>query len=142
MRSVAFRPAGWDTAAATAGNGTVLASRKVSTSLDLSPLSFDVRSMMRRASIAADERHDAFGCVVTRWLGYSRADGREPHCPGVVCVGCFFWRTFSHVTRSKHVGGAGRPRICNKFYFFETAFPGRIYIPPPSRPSVWGHRLC
>ena len=110
MRSVAFRPAGWDTAAATAGNGTVLASRKVSTSLDLSPLSFDVRSMMRRASIAADERHDAFGCVVTRWLGYSRADGREPHCPG---VGCFFWRTFSHVTRSKHVGGgrAGRGSV-------------------------------
>ena len=108
MRSVAFRPAGWDTAAATAGNGTVLASRKVSTSLDLSPLSFDVRSMMRRASFAADERHDAFGCVVTRWLGYSRADGRDAD------TGLFFLAyTFSHVTRSKHVGGAGRPRICN-----------------------------
>ena len=113
MRSVAFRPAGWDTAAATAGNGTVLASRKVSTSLDLSPLSFDVRSMMRRASIAADERHDAFGCVVTRWLGYSRADGREPHCPGVVCVGCFFWRTFSHVTSAQNTWGgrAGRGSV-------------------------------
>eukprot|EP00966_Prymnesium_polylepis_P147281 3401925-Prymnesium_polylepis.1 len=25
--------------------------------------------MMRRASIAAVARHDAFGCVLTRWLG-------------------------------------------------------------------------
>ena len=129
--------------------------------------------MKRYTSIAAVARHDAFGCVQTRWLGYSRGDGRERHCtgftegehfarpftslfrcaiddatridrsrraarcvrlcgyplaglqpcrrpgtilcPGVVCVGCFFWRTFSHVTRSKHVGGAGRPRICNIF---------------------------
>ena len=109
MRSVAFRPAGWDTAAATAGNGTVLASQKVSTSLDLSPLSFDVRSMMRRASIAADERHDAFGCVVTRWLGYSRADGREPHCPGVVSrlCGLFFLAYFLSCHPLKTRGGGG-----------------------------------
>eukprot|EP00966_Prymnesium_polylepis_P162071 3745447-Prymnesium_polylepis.1 len=32
---------------------------------------------MRRASIAAVARHDAFGCVLTRWLGSSRADDRE-----------------------------------------------------------------
>ena len=74
MRSVVWLPAGWATAAPTAGNGTVLVSRKVSTSLDLSPLSFDARSMMRRASNAAVARHDAFGCVLTRWLGYSSAE--------------------------------------------------------------------
>eukprot|EP00966_Prymnesium_polylepis_P012897 296971-Prymnesium_polylepis.1 len=32
---------------------------------------------MRRASIAAVARHDALGCVLTRWLGSSRADDRE-----------------------------------------------------------------
>ena len=63
--------------------------------------------MMRRASIAADERHDAFGCVVTRWLGYSRADGREPHCPGVVCVGCFFLAYFLSCLPLKTRGGGG-----------------------------------
>ena len=123
--------------------------------------------MKRYTSIAAVARHDAFGCLQTRWLGYSRGDGRERHCTGFTegehfarpftslfrcaiddatridrsrratsgtmlgCVvtrwlgysradgrdadtGLFFLAyTFSHVTRSKHVGGAGRPRICN-----------------------------
>ena len=63
MRSVVWLPAGWATAAPTAGNHTV-------------PASFV-------------------------WA-------------------VFFWRTFSRVTRSKHVGGAGRPRICNSLPFLLT----------------------
>ena len=49
-------------------------------------------------SIAADERHDAFGCVVTRWLGYSRADGRERHCTGFT-EGEHFARPFTSLFR-------------------------------------------
>ena len=75
--------------------------------------------MMRRASIAAVERHDAFGCVLTRWLRYSRADtaGNRTALAGAFFSFCacwtFFLRSVSHVTHSKYVGGAGRPRICN-----------------------------
>ena len=65
----------------TGGDAPAERSRKVSISLDLSPL-FDARSMKRRALTAAVARDDAFGCVLTCWLGYSRADGRERLCTG------------------------------------------------------------
>ena len=134
--------------------------------------------MKRRALTAAVARDDAFGCVLTCWLGYSRADGRERHCTGFtegehfarpftslfrcaiddatriersrrtarsvrlrvdplaglqlrrdgragtslswsgLCVLDFFLRSVFRVTRSKHVGGAGRPRICNHTSIF------------------------
>eukprot|EP00966_Prymnesium_polylepis_P069552 1616892-Prymnesium_polylepis.1 len=54
--------------------------------------------MMRRASIAAVAWHDAFGCVLTRWLGSSRADKYRENRTG---------HPVSRVTRSKHVGGGG-----------------------------------
>ena len=73
--------------------------------------------MMRRASIAADERHDAFGCVVTRWLGYSRADGREPYCVPASFVWAVFSGVLSLMSPAQNTwGGAGRPRICNLFF--------------------------
>ena len=73
--------------------------------------------MMRRASIAAVERHDAFGCVLTRWLRYSRAD--TAGIPGTaqrtlswgllpfLCVLDFFLRLVSHVNPLKIRGGGG-----------------------------------
>ena len=76
--------------------------------------------MMRRASIAAVERHDAFGCVLTRWLRYSRADTAARDVPGTrtartlswgllpfLCVLDFFLRLVSHVNPLKIRGGGG-----------------------------------
>ena len=81
----------------TGGDSPAKRSRKVSISLDLSPL-FDARSMRRRASIAAVARHHAFGCVLTCWLGYSRADSQEPHCTGLT-EGEHFARPFTSLFR-------------------------------------------
>ena len=77
----------------TGGDSPAERSRKVSISLDLSPL-FDARSMRRRALTAAVARDDAFGCVLTCWLGYSRADSQEPHCTGLT-EGEHFARPFT-----------------------------------------------
>ena len=54
--------------------------------------------MKRYTSIAAVARHDAFGCVQTRWLGYSRGDGREGHCTGLT-EGEHFARPFTSLFR-------------------------------------------
>ena len=94
----------------------------MSTSLDLSPLSFALRSMMRRASIAAVEGHDAFGCILTRWLRYSRADkaGNRTVLAGAFFSFCacwtFFLRSVSHAHRTrqklkinKYARGGGGP---------------------------------